>query len=381
MRHRQPWPERIVLVVELRLEPDRAGGEIDLIVADRQAPGRELVALRVHDRHFGRAGGQLLVDARHIFLRLGEDDGDRLQLRDRDDAGLLPGVDEIALVDEAEPGAARDRGADGRIVELRPRGVDRRGVGGDRGGELQHHGVLRVELLLGGEVLLGERGEASEIELRVGEIGLVLRFLGDGLVERGLKRSRVDLGQKIALLDHLALVKGDLHDLAVDTGAHENGVIGLDLSDALENDREIRALDRRHGDDDRRGAGRLTRLTLAGRRRGLSGRAPDPVVQLVGEAAGGREPTVRCFWRVNAIGGGSAARQYGNPREPGESHGRKPFINQAKLRRRTAFTHERASRRALRAGLPARSASARRFSREMPPISSFWSARGVINQI
>ncbi len=174
----------------------------------------------------------------HILLRLGEDHGDRLQLRNRDDAGLLPGVDEIALVDEAEPGAARDRGPDGRIVELRPRGVDRRSVGGDRGGELQHHGVLRVELLLGGEVLLGERGEAREIELRVGEIGLVLRFLGDGLIERGLKRPGVDLGQKIALLDHLAFVKADLHDLAVDAGADENGVVGLDLPDALKDDRE-----------------------------------------------------------------------------------------------------------------------------------------------
>ena len=237
-RHRQPRPERIVLIVELGLEPDRPGGEIDLVVADRQAPGRELAALRVHDRDFGRAGGQFLVDARHIFLRLGEDDGDRLQLGDRNDAGLLPGVDEIAFVDEPEPRAARDRGADGRIVELRPRGVDRRGVGGDRGGELQHHGVLRVELLLGGEVLLGERRVASEIELRVGEIGLVLRLLGDGLVERGLKRSRVDLGQKIALLDHLAFAEGYLHDLAVNSGPDQNGVVGLDLPDALRERRE-----------------------------------------------------------------------------------------------------------------------------------------------
>src|SRR5271168_3336918 len=122
-----------------------------------------------------------------MLLWFGEDHGDWLQLRNRDDPGLLPGVDEIALIDEAEPGAARDRGLDGRIVELRPRGVDRRGVGGDRGGELQHQGVLRVELLLGGEVLLSERGEASEIELGVGEIGLVLRLLGDRLIERGLK--------------------------------------------------------------------------------------------------------------------------------------------------------------------------------------------------
>ena len=211
-----------------------------------------------------RAGGQLLVDARHIFLRLGEDDGDRLQLRDRDDAGLLAGVDEIALVDEAEADAARDRRADRRVVELRLRGVDRGGVGGDRGGELEHQRVLRVELLLGGEVLLGERGVAGEIELGVGEIGLVLRFLGVRLIERGLKRSGVDLRQQVALLDHLAFVEGDLHDLAVDTGAHQDGVVGLHLSDALQDDRKIRALDRRYSDDNRRRAGRLAGLRLAG---------------------------------------------------------------------------------------------------------------------
>ena len=104
---------------------------------------------------------------------------------------------------------------------------------------------------------------AREIELGVGEIGLVLRFLGHGLVERRLERSRVDLGQKIALLDHLAFIKRDLHDLAVDARADENGVVGLHLSDALEDDGKIRALDRRHGDDDRRRAGRLGGLTLA----------------------------------------------------------------------------------------------------------------------
>src|SRR5664279_6210365 len=103
-------------------------------------------------------------------------------------------------------------------------------------------------------------------------MGLVLRFLGDGLLERGLKRSGVDLRQKVALLDHLAFVKADLHDLAVDSGPNQDSIIGLHLSDALKNDREIRALDRRYSDDDWRRADRLAGLRLAGRR-GLNGRA------------------------------------------------------------------------------------------------------------
>ena len=58
----------------------------------------------------------------------------------------------------------------------------------------------------------------------------------------------MDLAEKIALPDHSAFIKGDLHDLTVDSGPDENGVVGLDLADALENDGKVRALDRRHGD-------------------------------------------------------------------------------------------------------------------------------------
>ena len=105
-RYRKPRPERVVLVLELGLEPDRPGRQFNLIVADRQPSGGEFMAIRVHHRNLGRTGGQLLVDTLHIFLRLGEDDGDRLQLSDRDNAGLLSGVDEIALVNQTETRAA-----------------------------------------------------------------------------------------------------------------------------------------------------------------------------------------------------------------------------------------------------------------------------------
>ena len=95
-------------------------------------------------------------------------------------------------------------------------------------------------------------------------------FLAIGLVERGLKWPGVDLGQKISLFDHLAFVKGDLHDLAVDPGPDQNGIVGLDLADTLENDRKIRALHRRHSDNNRNGAACLRLLALPLRRGGLS---------------------------------------------------------------------------------------------------------------
>src|ERR1700744_2166703 len=101
-------------------------------------------------------------------------------------------------------------------------------------------------------------------------------------------------------------------------------------------------------------------------------------MQLVGEPACGREPPVRRLGRVNAIGGGCAARQYGDPHEPSESHRRKPFLQPSKLRKRSAFprTEPRAA---------PDSPSTRRFQAPVltgnPPISFFSSARGVINQI
>ena len=99
-----------------------------------------------------------------------------------------------------------------------------------------------------------------------------------------------------------------------------------------ENDGKIRALDRRRGDDNRRGASWLRRLSLSLRRRRgvLTWRRPDPVVQLMGEAARGGDPAVRSLRRINPVGGGRAARQYGHPREPSERHRRKSFFNPTK---------------------------------------------------
>ena len=123
----------------------------------------------------GAPAASICVELRDLLLGRGEDDRDRLQLGDRHDAGLLRGGDDIALVDQAEAGAAGDRRADRRIVELHLRGVDRRRVRRDLRDQLVDQRILRVELLLGREILLGERRIALQVEPGVGEIGLVLR--------------------------------------------------------------------------------------------------------------------------------------------------------------------------------------------------------------
>ena len=67
-------------------------------------------------------------------------------------------------------------------------------VGGDLRGQLRDGGALGIGLLPGRE--FAELGEALQVEIGVGEIGLVLGLLGLGLVERGLERPRIDLDQQ-----------------------------------------------------------------------------------------------------------------------------------------------------------------------------------------
>ena len=159
-----------------------------------------------------------LVDIGQLLFRRGEDDGDRLDLGDRHDAGLGRGIDDVADVDLAQAGDARDRRLDLGVVEL-GLGVEDGGiVGRDLRGQLRNGGALGVGLLPGRE--FAELGVALQIQIGVGQIGLILRLLGLGLIERRLVRPGIDLDQQVALVDELAFLEGDLVDLAVDAGPH-----------------------------------------------------------------------------------------------------------------------------------------------------------------
>ena len=103
-----------------------------------------------------------------------------------------------------------------------------------------------------------------QVQIDIGEIGLVLLLLGLGLIERCLVRARIDLGEQVALVDQLAFVEGNLVDLAVDAGAHDDRVEGLNGSKAGQVDRKVGFLDRGDGDP-YRVAGGLLRVICCGR--------------------------------------------------------------------------------------------------------------------
>ena len=89
------------------------------------------------------------------------------------------------------PATPGDRRLDLGVVELGLRVGDRGFVGGDLRGQLRNGGALGVGLLPGRE--FAELGVALQVQIGIGEIGLVLRLLGLGLVERGLERPGIDL--------------------------------------------------------------------------------------------------------------------------------------------------------------------------------------------
>ena len=182
-----------------------------------------------------------------------------MQLHDRHDAVLIGVMHDVARIDQAEPGSSRQRRLDDSVAELGLGIVDRRLIALDLGGQLIDHRLLRVDLLLGGVILLGQAERTVEIEPGVLQVGLVLRLLGERLIERRLIGPRIDFHEGIALIHHSALLEGDLDDLAVDAAAHGDGAERLHCPEPIQVDGEIGLLHPRHGDRDRRRAASFAR--------------------------------------------------------------------------------------------------------------------------
>ena len=83
---------------------------------------------------------------------------------------------------------------------------------------------LGVELLAGDRILGDQLCVALEVGLGVLEQRLVLLQLADRLLQRDLVGPRIDQGQQVALLDHLAFLEVDLDELAGDLGLDVDGV-------------------------------------------------------------------------------------------------------------------------------------------------------------
>ncbi len=169
-------------------------------------------------------------------------------MRHDDEADGVRRMDDVAGIDETDPGASVERGADRRVVEIDPGIVDLRLVGGDRRLELTDLRLLGVDALPAGEVAPREVEIAAEIGPRIGELRLVALLVRLHLAQRRLEGTRIDQRQHVAGLDVLTLLEIDLDELAVDLRLHRRRVEGDDRAEAGEIDRNV-ALHHLAGDD------------------------------------------------------------------------------------------------------------------------------------
>src|SRR5690348_8822347 len=148
-------------------------------------------------------------------------------------------MDDVADVDLAEADHAVNWCGDCRIIELRLRRLDGRLIGID--GRFGHIdlGLLQVDVLLGLVALLRERLKSRQVLLIVDQLRFVLALSGDGLVERGFQRRRINLGEDVALPDFLALAEINRDDLAVDLRTNSNRVEGLNRAKGVRIDPDV----------------------------------------------------------------------------------------------------------------------------------------------
>ena len=104
------------------------------------------------------------------------------------------------------------------IDEIELGRLDRRLIHLDGAFVLLDEELLIGDLLLGDAVLFPQFLETREVRYRLIEHPLVVDEGALGLIERGLKRTRVDLGEKVVLVDDLAFLEPDFSQLAVDLG-------------------------------------------------------------------------------------------------------------------------------------------------------------------
>ncbi len=104
---------------------------------------------------------------------------------------------------------------------------------------LLHQRRLGIDLLLGNGVGLGQGLVALQIEPGVLQQGAVALERALGLHQHRLIGSRIDLGQKLALFDEAALGHIDLEQAAIDLGADQIALPGLNRADGADGHRYV----------------------------------------------------------------------------------------------------------------------------------------------
>ena len=159
------------------------------------------------------------MHAEDVVLRHGENDGDRLKLRNDGDARLAGRLHEVPHIDESQADPPAERSRDVTVRDVQFGAGDGRQVGFHGPLVLAHQRDLSVVRLRGDRFGLQQLDVADQILFGLREGGLVAGQLPLRLGELHLVRPRINLHQGLVGFDHLAFGEIDLHDLAVDPRA------------------------------------------------------------------------------------------------------------------------------------------------------------------
>ncbi|MNN42025.1 hypothetical protein D3C81_1561770 [compost metagenome] len=162
---------------------------------------------------------------------------------DRQGGGVV-GRHQVADVQLTQAHATGDGCADPGEFKVESGIVDRCLIGLDRALELADQRFGGVQGLLGNTVFTVQAAIALDIDLGVFQLRLILQQGAFSLKQGVLVRTRIDLGEQVASLDHLPLFEIDLHQFTANATAHIDGVQRRDGAQRLVVQREI-TLDRR----------------------------------------------------------------------------------------------------------------------------------------
>src|SRR5260370_40366818 len=143
----------------------------------------------------------------------------------------------VANINSAQSNSSRDRSGDLGISELQVGIADGGLVGLNRARKLAHLRSLSVHLLLSDHLFVPQRFVALQIYLGIVELGGIASQLPVRLFQLNLKGTRIDLGEQISFVHHLALSEVDRDQLSIHPALHRDRIKRSDGAEAPEHDR------------------------------------------------------------------------------------------------------------------------------------------------
>jgi len=241
-------PQNVCRIWEQASEADGPGAFVDLAIGEikralvrvyRTVGQNELKTEGFVGLYAGFFRGETLAPSKILRFTNSKVDLYRINGRNRSD-GAAGGTNQGTHLKESLAGDAINWSNEASKLQIDLCGFDRRfvglnlGLGSLNGGQGREIVLDRiVEVLLAGGLFLGQRGITVYVELCatlnclcVGKHGFGLSQLSLGLVQRGLKRTGVNLKKQLALFDERAFQVALLHQVARDLSPN----VGVDKS-------------------------------------------------------------------------------------------------------------------------------------------------------